>query len=1074
MASWFRHCGRRRLFGRLFALCGLAYLLVALKFVKEMLNERNNSFVLNFNAMDVHMEMFGTQQKAKHSAKNEYGKKALEQYCLVPKTFDDGRIFTLDLPAQTNYSMIQNVAHPRFQEYVLPVSDASVAYGPRLDHMTVYIIPFSHVDPGYGMTLEQYYSSMTKHTLDNLVVKLEQYPNMTFQWAETVFLERWWRDISPETKATFRRLVNNGQLEIVLGGWVMPDEAVTHYGPVIDQLIEGHQWLKENVGVKPKNAWVNDPFGYSSTLPYLWKMAGVENIVILRIHQAVKATLMRKHALEFNWRQMWDPTNENDIFCHLMAYRGYWIGDTCGPNHQHICREYAFMHKDPRDKVVFLTKENIAERSRILYEEYRITAELYRKRTKTDTNLGENLFLPMFLGEDFSYVNSEDYDLIYKSYAMMFEYMNNKTEWKIKIKFGTINEYMTTMKEYHNNRNQYNFPSLSGDFFPYSDFQNDYWTGYYSTRPFLKQLSRDIQRYMKAADLFHTYARFHSSTKKINYAMGDKVTALLTSARRGLGIYLHHDGITGTSVPSVMQNFNDVLFQALNDAQQAFKHIASNLISNGNLAVPLIRHSSFRHKQTDCPSPEVLTVPVSGSLVVVANSLPRRRVDVITFHVSTANVEVTTQKGKVKHQIQPAGIANYQVSFVAELPPLSLHLFNVTLNHQVPFNEVPVLNEPSEDYIENDFIKIVIDQKTGFPTRLILKQDENISINVSCDVLAYTAKRSGAYIFAPEGEATQYLKSTRTIKFTKGPITSEVKTTYDGFSMTLKIYNAQGAKAYGVFIETMIDMSHTGMNTMDKEVILRLKSDIDNKNVFFTDQNGYQLLGRFNNVSRSIEENYYPVTTMILIEDTTKRLTLHTAQPHGATSLKSGWIEVMLDRKLSRDDDKGLGQGVTDNLPTMANFVLQLERITSLKTSNTNAKRVQTYPSADAMFINEQLNEPSVVTLIPIVGDGNLVNFNGIEESLPCDTVIVGMRHMKQANSTSLVLHRRPFNCAMSTDRSECNLLNGAANLNNLFKGLEFRVAKETSLTHLTEKRVVSNSEDLNPHLMQLRSFELV
>ena len=81
---------------------------------------------------------------------------------------------------------------------------------------------------------------------------------------------------------------------------------------------------------------------------------------------------------------------------------------------------------------------------------------------------------------------------------------------------------------------------------------------------------------------------------------------------------------------------------------------------------------------------------------------------------------------------------------------------------------------------------------------------------------------------------------------------------------------------------------------------------------------------------------------------------------------------------------------------------------------------------------------------------------------------------MKQANSTSLVLHRRPFNCAMSTDRSECNLLNGAANLNNLFKGLEFRVAKETSLTHLTEKRVVSNSEDLNPHLMQLRSFELV
>ena len=30
-----------------------------------------------------------------------------------------------------------------------------------------------------------------------------------------------------------RRLVRNGQLEIVLGGWVMPDEASTHYYSVI-------------------------------------------------------------------------------------------------------------------------------------------------------------------------------------------------------------------------------------------------------------------------------------------------------------------------------------------------------------------------------------------------------------------------------------------------------------------------------------------------------------------------------------------------------------------------------------------------------------------------------------------------------------------------------------------------------------------------------------------------------------------------------------------------------------------------------------------------------------------------
>jgi len=114
--------------------------------------------------------------------------------------------------------------------------------------LEIILMPHSHCDPGWIHTFEGYFNQATKHIIDTVITILETNPKYKFVWAEMSFLSLWWDQASTDQRQLLKKLLNNQQLEIVTGGWVMNDEANTHYFAMLDQLIEGHQFIENNLG----------------------------------------------------------------------------------------------------------------------------------------------------------------------------------------------------------------------------------------------------------------------------------------------------------------------------------------------------------------------------------------------------------------------------------------------------------------------------------------------------------------------------------------------------------------------------------------------------------------------------------------------------------------------------------------------------------------------------------------------------------------------------------------------------------------------------------------------------------
>ncbi|XP_028402374.1 alpha-mannosidase 2-like [Dendronephthya gigantea] len=977
------------------------------------------------------------------------------------------------------------------------------------EHLDVFVIPHSHNDPGWIKTLDAYYQDQTRHILDNVVDALALDKRRKFIWAEMSYLSMWWEEVDDRRKKLFKEQVKNGQMEIVTGGWVMNDEANTHYFAMIDQLIEGQQWLEANIGVKPQAGWAIDPFGHTPTMAYILKRSGFHSMLIQRTHYAVKKYLARRKKLEFMWRQNWDHSSSTDMFCHMMPFYSYDVPHTCGPEPA-ICCQFDFRrlpgggiqcpwHISP----VKIDDNNVAQRAEKLLDQYRKKATLYKSNI---------VLIP--LGDDFRYEMKFETTEQFSNYQRLFDYMNSHPKLKVKAQFGTLSDYFNKLWEKNGvkpGKQPPGYPTLSGDFYTYADRDDHYWSGYFTTRPFYKNMDRVLESRLRAAEIIYHLAYSHARKDGVKLFPSTNLFHLLMQARRNLGVFQHHDGITGTAKDHVVVDYGFRLLRSLQDTARIIEDSSYFLLHKSRKdykpndeSLTMVQYDEERKGQDGFPTKRILAVKSSKPRkVTLYNSLEGYRVQVVSILVSTLKIKVTNATGHtISFQVSPVfdndfkPVPNsYRVHFVANIPPLGLATYTIeetssvnSLSSVYLYHHVGDVNldkeftverkdwDSGDIVLENDALHVTFDSSHGTMVKLTTVEDGK-----TLDLLmafmtygtAHASDRSGAYLFLPDGPAQPLnLPSHSRIIVLKGRIFNELTVQLPLVQHRVRLYNVPGPEGMTIDIENAVDIREEH----NRELAMRFSTNILNNNEIFTDLNGFQMQLHKTLTKLPLQANFYPMPNSAIIQDKKTRLTLHSAQANGVASLKSGSLEVILDRRLTQDDNRGLGQGVMDNKRTPANFRLFVEKFQALQDESSVGVPL-TYHSLASNTISQHLSQPISILHHSHTEPSTLTSiFAGLSRPLPCDMFVVNLRTIQKGvepeptDEAALLLRRHGYDCSFPT---WCKTTSGKISFQRLFKDLEVRNIQQTSLTLMHNIKTVDRDATIKLKPMEIYTYKL-
>jgi len=587
------------------------------------------------------------------------------------------------------------------------------------DLVEVFMISHTHDDVGWLISVDQYYIQQVQWILDSCIRQLLDNPQRKFTYVEQAYFQRWWRGLTPSQKDDVRLVIKRGQLEFNLGGITMNDEAITTFYEEINQMTEGAFFIQREFGkdVIPRSAWHIDPFGHSASTALLWNQIGFPGFVLNRIPEWLKLQKRSDKNLEFIWRPSSKsyPGNSSDILIHVLD-TWYSSPGSCAFNDNNGWNGI-WVQDDPA-----IFNMNIKQIADNFAKTVRNRSAWYRHN---------KLLIPF--GDDFAHYEA------FNSFINMdklIDYMNaNVQTYNITVKYSFLSEYFAAIQKLNINWSVY----TDRDFFPYNDGPQSFWSGYYTSRPAIKNAVRRADSLLQTTETLFTLSRAVNPTQ--NNTFQNAYSSLIV-IREGTTIATHHDAITGTEKAAVEEDY----FARLNNGSLASNYLNPLLFetyykpatgsSNSNIVLGVWNPLGWERSEF-C---EFITNSFITS--VVNNNSPGSKLPMDILSIPTWSTDFT--KGK------------YRVFFYCRIPALSGATFTLSTTNTESEIKVAAVHEGVKyvPALDNGNIRLSFDQQTNRINE-ITNVPLSYSTNFNQNLVQYfpassqEGQASGAYIFRP-------------------------------------------------------------------------------------------------------------------------------------------------------------------------------------------------------------------------------------------------------------------------------------------------------------------------------------